>query len=219
MDARGDTETREGLAASAARVQGEQGVRARVGREQGDQAAVARDGREQVVVALWNDLTHAADVVRVRLAASLEAGSGLSPEDVELLMLLAAAPEGRLRMIDVSESLRLSKSGVTRLVDRLQARGLVLRAACPSDRRVVYAGLTEQGAAAADAASPVFVAGLMEHLGDRLEEAQLERLRGDLRRIAGSQAGAGVGGAASDGSATGAAKDDPAAGGEAKAGA
>ncbi len=183
MAAREDTDTRE---RAAPQTRDEiAGVRVR-----GEQVEVARDGREQAVVALWSDLTRAADVVRARLAASLEAGPGLTPEEVELLMLLAAAPEGRLRMIDISDSLRLSKSGVTRLVDRLQERGLVLRAACPSDRRVVYAGLTKQGAAAVEAAAPVFVAGLMEHLGGRLEESRLERLRGDLRRIAGSQAGA-----------------------------
>jgi DNA-binding MarR family transcriptional regulator len=206
MDPRGDTKTRVDPAAQA---QGDGAAEARSGREGSPRAAIPRAGREQAVVALWSDLTHAADVVRARLAASLEAGPGLSPEDVELLMVLAAAPEGRLRMIDVSESLRLSKSGVTRLVDRLQERGLVLRAACPSDRRVVYAGLTEQGAAALDAAAPVFVAGLMEHLGAQLEEVQLARLRSDLRRIAGSQAASAAGGAATD---------ESAAGGDAKAG-
>jgi DNA-binding MarR family transcriptional regulator len=140
---------------------------------------------ELAVVALWGDLTRATDLVRARLSRLLEAGPGLVPEEVELLMLLAEAPERRLRMIDVSESLRLSKSGVTRLIDRLQERGLVVRAACPSDRRVVYAGLTDKGASAIEAAAPVFVAGLMEHLGGRLDGAQVERLRRDLRHIGG----------------------------------
>jgi DNA-binding MarR family transcriptional regulator len=140
--------------------------------------------REQTLVALWGELTQATDLVRARLTRLLEAGPGLAPDEVELLMLLADAPERRLRMIDVSESLRLSKSGVTRLVDRLQERGLVVRAACPSDRRVVYAGLTEQGADALGAAGPIFVSGLVEHLGGRLEAAQVERLRADLRDIA-----------------------------------
>jgi DNA-binding MarR family transcriptional regulator len=145
----------------------------------------APSGREQAVVALWGDLTQATDQVRARLARLLEAGPGLACEEVELLMRLAAAPERRLRMVDVSDSLRLSKSAVTRLVDRLEDRGFVLRAACPSDRRVVYAGLTEQGATALEGAAPIFVAGLMEHLGDRLEVAQVERLRRDLRDIVG----------------------------------
>ena len=153
--------------------------------EQQDHAATA--GREQAVVALWGDLTQATDHVRARLSRLLEAGPGLAPDEVELLMLLADAPERRLRMIDVSESLRLSKSGVTRLVDRLQERGLVVRAACPSDRRVVYAGLTEQGATVLEEAAPIFVSGLMEHLGGRLDEARVERLRADLRDIAGCE--------------------------------
>src|SRR5271157_2777780 len=139
--------------------------------EQRDHAAARR--REQAVIALWGELTQATDLVRARLGRLLGAGPGLAPDEVELLMLLAAAPERRLRMIDVSESLRLSKSGVTRLVDRLEERGMVLRAACPSDRRVVYAGLTEQGATVLDAAAPIFVSGLMEHLGSRFDEAQV----------------------------------------------
>jgi DNA-binding MarR family transcriptional regulator len=109
----------------------------------------------------------------------------LAPEEVELLMVLAAAPEGRLRMIDVSESLRLSKSGVTRLVDRLAERGLVLRAACPSDRRVVYVGLTDEGTSVLESAAPLVVSGLMELLGGRLDAGQIERLRRDLSSIAG----------------------------------
>jgi DNA-binding MarR family transcriptional regulator len=143
--------------------------------------------RERAVLALWSELTQATDRVRAGLVRALGDGSGLAPEEIELLMLLAAAPERRLRMIDVSEALRLSKSGATRLIDRLQDRGLVLRAACPSDRRVVYAGLTDDGATALDTAAPAFVAGLMEQLGQRLDAESVERLRADLRRIAGCE--------------------------------
>jgi len=142
---------------------------------------------ERAVLALWSELGQATDRVRAGLTRALGDGSGLAPDDVELLMLLGAAPERRLRMIDVSEALRLSKSGVTRLIDRLQERGLVLRASCPSDRRVVYAGLTDDGASALDSAAPAFVAGLMEQLGRRLDADAVERLRADLRRIAGCE--------------------------------
>jgi MarR family 2-MHQ and catechol resistance regulon transcriptional repressor len=86
-------------------------------------------------------------------------------------------------MADVSSALGLSKSGVTRLVDRLAARGLVVRAPCPRDRRVIYAGLTEDGRAAAEVAIPARAAGLAGLLaGLSLEE--LERLKADLRRLA-----------------------------------
>jgi len=141
--------------------------------------------RERAVIALWSELTQAAEKVRGGLARALEAGCGLAPDEVELLMLLAAAEERRLRMVDVSEALRLSKSGVTRLVDRLEDRDLVLRAACPSDRRVVWAGITNEGVAALDTAAPIFVSGLMEQLGERLDDDRVGRLRADLRDIAG----------------------------------
>ena len=150
----------------------------------GTKSDIAAADREQALLALWSELTQATDRVRAGLVRALDDGSGLAPEEVEVLMLLAAAPEGRLRMIDVSEALRLSKSGVTRLIDRLQERGLVLRAACPTDRRVVWAGLTDDGVSTLDSAAPVFVAGLMEQLGERLDADRVERLRADLREIA-----------------------------------
>ena len=74
-------------------------------------------------------------------------------------------------MVDVSRPLRLSKSGVTRLVDRLAERGLVVRAAVPEDRRVVYAGLTDEGRRAAAAAAPALAAGVAQQLAGRLSAA------------------------------------------------
>ena len=98
-------------------------------------------------------------------------------------MRLGEAPEQRLRMADVSRALRLSKSGVTRLVDRLADRGLVVRAACPKDRRVVYAGLTDEGRRAAASAAPVVAAGVAEQLAGGLSAEQLDTLTASLREV------------------------------------
>ena len=106
------------------------------------------------------------------------------PEEAELLARLDEAPEQRLRMADISRSLRLSKSGVTRLVDRLADRGLVIRAACPSDRRVVYTGLTDEGRRAAAAAAPAVAAGVAEQLAGGLTADQLDALTASLRALA-----------------------------------
>ena len=122
--------------------------------------------------------------VRGSLGAYLEGETGLLPEDADLLVLLAQAPEQRMRMVDVSAALRLSKSGVTRLVDRLAEQGLVVRAACPKDRRVIYAGLTEEGRATAQAAAPAVAAGLAQLLAGRLSPAELVALTETLRRVA-----------------------------------
>jgi DNA-binding MarR family transcriptional regulator len=138
--------------------------------------------REQAVVNLWTLLEQVTNAGRAHLARRLDSEAGMLPDEVELLLQLAAAPERRLRMIEVSERLRLSKSGVTRLVDRLEERGLAERALCPSDRRVVYAGITAPGLRALDAAAPAFVRGLVEYIGP-LSAAQVAAMSGDLRRI------------------------------------
>ena len=134
------------------------------------------------LLGLWGDLTRAATVVEADLRVRLAAASR-TPDEVELLMQLAAAPEGRLRMVDVATVLHLGKSSVTRLIDRLATAGLVVRAACPSDRRVTYAGITAAGLVELEQAAPIFMAGLQERLGRPLDAAQVAALRGDLRRI------------------------------------
>jgi DNA-binding MarR family transcriptional regulator len=140
--------------------------------------------REHAAVELWAELTRVHGVVRGSLGAHLQGETGLPTEDADLLVVLAQAPEQRMRMVDVSAALRLSKSGVTRLVDRLAERGLVVRAACPKDRRVIYAGLTEEGRATAEAAAPAVATGLAQLLAGPLSHAELEALTESLRRIA-----------------------------------
>jgi MarR family 2-MHQ and catechol resistance regulon transcriptional repressor len=139
--------------------------------------------RERAALGLWDGLTGAALTMRARLADLLDAELGILPEEADLLLRLAEAPEQRLRMADVSRSLRLSKSGVTRLVDRLAERGLVVRAACPSDRRVVYAGLTDEGRRTAAAAAPALAAGVAEQFAGRLSAKDLDQLTASLRRL------------------------------------
>jgi DNA-binding MarR family transcriptional regulator len=134
-------------------------------------------------VELLSVLVRAAGAVRGCLAGQLEAGLGLLPEEADLLMLLEAAPEQRLRMADVSRSLGVSKSGVTRLVDRLEGRGLIERAACPKDRRVTYAGLTDAGRAVVAEAAPVVAAAAEAHLGRHLSAAELSSVLGGLKRV------------------------------------
>jgi MarR family transcriptional regulator, 2-MHQ and catechol-resistance regulon repressor len=154
-------------------------------------AAIPRNARaeqtreqERAAAELWTELSRVHGAVRGSLETYLAGQTGLLPEDAEVLALLARAPEQRLRMVDVSAALRLSKSGVTRLVDRLAAQGLVIRAACPTDRRVIWAMLTEEGRATAAAAAPAVAAGLAQLLAGHLSPAELEALTDALRRVA-----------------------------------
>lgn len=138
---------------------------------------------EQALMGFWVNLVQAASVLRARLAERLEVECQLAPEEAELLMRLAADPENRLRMAEVSDLLLVSKSGVTRMVDRLIARDLVERATCPADRRVVYAAITERGKTLLIEAVPAFVESLMATLAPHTEPAELELVRDKLRKI------------------------------------
>ncbi|MFC4106452.1 MarR family winged helix-turn-helix transcriptional regulator [Micromonospora zhanjiangensis] len=79
---------------------------------------------------------------------------GLSMVEFEVLMRLARSPDRQLRMSDLAAQTSLSTSGVTRVVDRMERDGLLRRRACPSDRRCLYAVVTNAGAARLDETLP-----------------------------------------------------------------
>jgi DNA-binding MarR family transcriptional regulator len=111
------------------------------------------------------------------LGRELEGQVGLPLTWYDVLVQLAAAPEGRLRMQDLAAAVVLSKSGLTRLIDRVETAGLVARASCPSDRRGTYAEITPKGRKALDEARPVHHRGIQAHFADRLGQRELAALR------------------------------------------
>ena len=144
------------------------------GADPGELASAALD--------LWATLLRVTNTIHARVSEDL-AGLGITPEEIELLMKLSREPEERLRMVEVSRSLLLSKSGVTRLVDRLEQRGLVERAPCPGDRRVVYTALTEHGRQAFEKADPLLGAAIAEHLGRHLGAREIAAMRRCLNAV------------------------------------
>lgn len=104
---------------------------------------------------------------------------GLSAQWFEVLVRLARSPEQRLRMCDLAAQVSLSPSGLTRAIDRLEAEGLVTRLPCPGDRRVAWAQLTPDGLARIEAAVPVHLEHVQEHLLAPLDD----RDRAELTRI------------------------------------
>jgi len=113
----------------------------------------------------------------------LETESGLSVQWFEVLIRLARTPGHRLRMTDLAAQTTLSASGLTRAVDRLQAAGLVVREACPTDRRSIYAVLTDDGEARIMAALPVHVAQLEEIFESVFDEHERQVLTDLMRRL------------------------------------
>ena len=117
------------------------------------------------------------------LDSELRAQVGLSIAQLEVLQALAQAPEGRLRMMDITKRMCVSKSGVTQLVDRLEERGLVAREFTRSDRRLTYATLTEAGAEASQRALPAFHDAARTHLSRHLSDDDLCCLQTTLSKL------------------------------------
>lgn len=125
--------------------------------------------------------THAA--VTRRLNADLLASHGLTLNDYEVLLHLARAPERSLKRVDLVKRLLLTPSGITRLLSGLERAGLVERGDCASDARVVYARLTDAGAAKLEEASVTHLAGVDELFVGRFTAGQLDQLDDLLARL------------------------------------
>jgi DNA-binding MarR family transcriptional regulator len=94
----------------------------------------------------WVRFLRAHTAITARMDASLRAAHELSLREYEVLLALADAPDDRLRRVDLAAKVLLTQSGVTRLLDPLEKRGLVESIRSTEDRRVTYAALTTKGA-------------------------------------------------------------------------
>ena len=107
----------------------------------------------------------------------------LTINDYEALLLLSQAEGGRMKRVDLARRLVLTPSGVTRLLEGLEAAGLVERAACAADLRVVYAQLTERGRERLSGASCGHVGSVRSLFEEHLTHDELETLASLLERL------------------------------------
>ena len=117
------------------------------------------------------------------LERRLERDCGLPVQWFEVLVRLARTPGGQLRMTDLAAQTVLTPSGLTRVVDKLEAAGYVRRQSCPSDRRGSFATLTAKGRRRIESAVPLHLSHLDEVLGDVLSPADLDALGDLMRRV------------------------------------
>jgi DNA-binding MarR family transcriptional regulator len=118
-----------------------------------------------------------------KLNAQLLADHDLTLSDFEVLLRLARAPDRRMRRVDLAQQVLLTASGVTRLLDGLERTGLVARDSCDTDRRVVYAVLTDAGVAKIREASASHFAQVDEMFGGRFDQTELQQLASLLSRL------------------------------------
>lgn len=118
-----------------------------------------------------------------QLNAQLLTGHGLTISDYEVLLRLSRSPDRRMRRVDLAGEVLLTASGVTRLLDGLEQSGFVERGTCESDRRVVYAVLTDAGAEKLAVAGESHRAQIDELFTGRLDGDELESLAALLSRL------------------------------------
>ena len=117
------------------------------------------------------------------LSADLERTHGMPLSSYEVLLVLANSPDERMRMAELADSVLLSRSGMTRLVDRLEKDGLLRRDTCTDDGRGAYAVLTEKGAAALADARTTHLDGVREKFLKQFDEGELRVLAEYWERV------------------------------------
>lgn len=131
----------------------------------------------------WRGLLRAHAALTKALGADLEREHGLPLTSYEVLMNLHNAPGRRMRMSELACCVILSRSGLTRLVDRLAREGLLDREACDDDARGAFAVLTDEGEARVAAARRTHLAGVRARFLARLSEQEQEALGALWERV------------------------------------
>jgi MarR family 2-MHQ and catechol resistance regulon transcriptional repressor len=144
---------------------------------------VAVPGSDDPRITAFGLLLEAFSAVERAVAVDLARTSHLPTPEWEVLIRLSRSPGQRLRLTELANQVRLSTSGLSRLVDRVEEAGLVRREACPSDRRGAFAVLTEQGEAALAAALPAHLESLERNVVTPLGADDLATLEDLLRRL------------------------------------
>jgi DNA-binding MarR family transcriptional regulator len=134
-------------------------------------------------VTTWLNLQQAVRVIQARLEERLQAESDLSWPEFEVLMRLRIATDHPLQMGEIAAQLVGSASGTTRIADRLERDGLIIRETPKENRRIVRVLLTDKGREVLVHANETFRTTLHETFGEHLTDAQVADLRANLRRL------------------------------------
>jgi DNA-binding MarR family transcriptional regulator len=133
------------------------------------------DAWRRLYVAFWQ--------IFAAIDADLGAAGLPSLSWYDALYQLYLAPERRLRMSELARSAMLSRSGLTRLVDRLEKEGLIVRRSCPQDRRGQHAELTPKGVETLRKIWTGYRAGIVRYFGDHLTVTEARQLAALIEKI------------------------------------
>lgn len=131
----------------------------------------------------WGALLVSHSVVTRQLDRQLQLEGFPSLEVYDVLLALEDAQDQKMRMCELANRVIFSPSGLTRLVDRLEKAGFVRREAHPTDRRSLYAVLTEGGLAERERAWPRYRELIQQHFGQALSNSEADVIGQSLSRV------------------------------------
>ncbi len=135
----------------------------------------------------WRSLLVAFTSTHKELASELLEETGVHIEQYEILLMLYEAGDNGIRPSDIADRRRLSRSGATRLVDRLEQKGVVERRSCGTDRRGNVVVLAERGRETFTRAGRVHLVGIERLVGERLTKTEMAELSRLLDKLAPDQ--------------------------------
>lgn len=121
-----------------------------------------------------------------RIQEQLSAANLPPLEWYDVLWALQETPDRRLRLSELADRVLLSRSNLTRLLDRLEKNELLYREPCPTDRRGTFAVLTEAGAAMQKQMWAIYSEGIAEYFGDRLSDEEVKVMQQGFKKILGA---------------------------------
>lgn len=148
-----------------------------------DACEAALEGLTPHELGAWRGLLRVHSALVRELDAELVAAHGLPLSSYEVLLHLSVAPGRRMRMAELADGVLLSRSGMTRLVDRLEREALVTRDGCSSDARGRFAGLTDEGQELLDRARATHLAGVRRRFVAHFQPDELRTLAGLWDRV------------------------------------
>jgi DNA-binding MarR family transcriptional regulator len=141
------------------------------------------DRPDTLRLAAWRAFITAHAAVIGRIERDMAAARVIPLTWYDVLIELYGAPEWRLRLYELADAVVLSRSGLTRLVDRLETAGLLRREVATTDRRGAYAVLTDAGLDAMREAWPVYARGIVDYFARHLSDEEAKVLTAALEQI------------------------------------
>lgn len=138
----------------------------------------------------WRAFLRAHAQITRALEADLLAEHQLSLPEYDVLVHLLEALDRRLRMTELAARVLISRSGLTRLIDRMERSGLVQRVSCDSDARGTFAALTDDGYQRLRESAGTHLRGVRDYVTSQLDEDELDALFRLMARIGGIEPGA-----------------------------